>query len=257
MDASLPSSWNSGKHLKKIVLLTALTSASVLAQVSPPPPPPHPEPMAADSPPAPPLDSQPREDPGGRIRWGASGNLGWHIPSFFTFGAEVRAGYQFSNILSAYGVLGGTVGVGFGWNAPGDPTPAAHFSGLSHLYVGAIGELVFGDSFYVGGGVIGASGTLVNFTGAASSGVVESTSTVAAGFIPGIDLRLGFGFGSARAPSFRRGGFNIGLDARMLFYPNALVVRTRYDGNAVSAAVETRELAVTLIPMLMLGYDSR
>lgn len=202
------------------------------------------------------MEPAPREDPGGRIRWGVSGNLGWHIPSAFAFGAEGRVGYQFTNLFSAYGLLGGTTGVGLGWNAPGAP-PSARVSGLGHFYVGAIGELIIADSFYLGGGLFGAAGGLAIVNGSAIPGGVETTAIGAGGFMPGVDLRLGFAFGRARGHSFRRGGFNIGLDLRMLFYPDAVVVRTRYDGSSVGAAVETKELTTTFIPMLMLGYDSR
>ena len=71
----------------RLFFLLALTSVSAFAQ-------------------APLVD--PSVDPGGRVRWGVSANLGWHLPqSALTLGLEGRAGYQVGRVLSIYGVLGG------------------------------------------------------------------------------------------------------------------------------------------------------
>lgn len=242
--------------MKTTLLLTALVSASALAQESAPPPPP-PQPVAA----APmPMDA-PMEDPGGRVRWGVSGNLGWHLPSSaFTFGAEGRIGYQISNMFGAYAIVGGTVGLGFGVSTSIQGANVS-ITALSYYYFGAIAELMLGNLFYVGGGPVLANGAYVGASvGASADGVAEVKNIVAAGLKPGLDIRLGLGLGRASGPpSFRRGGFNLGLDALILFHPNSIITTIRADGpnGTAGAGVTTNGLTVSLVPMLMLGYDAR
>ncbi len=249
--------------MKKTLLLTALVSASAFAQeVSPPPPPPPPPPpqqqMYAPPPPSQPAMDAPLEDPGGRVRWGVSGNLGWHAPqSAFTIGAEGRIGYQVSNMFAAYAVVGATAGFGIGAQVSVSGASAS-ITALSYYYLGAIAELMFADLFYVGGGPVIANGGLVGVSGSAtSSGNSEAIAIAHVGAMPGLDLRLGLGFGRARAPSFRRGGFNLGIDALILFHPNAVVIREKVVNGTGTGSVRTNELAVTVTPMLTLGYDAR
>lgn len=244
--------------MNNTILLTALVSASAFAQEVTPPPPPPPAPLTATPADAPLVDE---EDPGGRVRWGVSGNLGWHIPqSAFTFGAEGRIGYQLSNMFSAYAVVGGTVGLGFALNANIEGANVG-VTALSYYYFGAIAEVMLADLFYVGGGPVLASGAFVGASGAGNSGgVAEVRTTVAAGLKPALDLRLGLGLGRTRpAPSYRRGGFNLGLDALILFHPNAVTTTLRADGpnGSAGASIVTNGLAVSVVPMLMLGYDAR
>ncbi|TKC99910.1 hypothetical protein, partial [Polyangium fumosum] len=239
----------------------------------PPPPPPADTaappadtaaPPAAPAAPAAPPKTEPNEetpeDPGGRVRWGVSGNLGWHVPqSMFTIGAEGRIGYQVSNIFSAYAAIGGTGGFGFSADVGFDGINVG-VSGISYWYVGAIAEAIFGNRFYVGGGPVLARGALGGITtGVSIDGVAEVTEIASAGFKPGLNLRFGLSTANPSGPSRRRGGFNIGIDALMLFHPSALFVTTRADGPNGSAGVSVREntLGVSLIPMLTLGYDSR
>ncbi len=192
------------------------------------------------------------------MRWGVSGNLGWHIPqSAFTFGAEGRIGYQISNMIGAYAIVGGTVGLGIGGNITGSGASVS-VTAISYYYFGAIAEFMFGDLFYVGGGPVLANGALagVSASGGTSGGGV--TTVVDAGLMPGLDLRLGLGLGRPHpAPSFRRGGFNLGVNALILLHPDTIVGRVSGGTGGGSVEVKTNELTVTVTPMLMLGYDSR
>ncbi len=243
--------------MNKTLLLTALVSASAFAQeaMPPPPPPPPPQPVAMAPAPA----DAPMEDPGGRVRWGVSGNLGWHIPqSAFTIGAEGRIGYQISNMFSAYAILGGTAGFGIGASVSVTGASAS-ITALSYYYLGAIAEFMFGNLFYVGAGPVIANGGLVGVSGSGSTtGNSEAMAIAHGGPMPGLDLRLGLGLGRQHpAPSFRRGGFNIGLDALILLHPNSTVIREKTVNGTSQGSITTNELAVTVTPMLTLGYDGR
>ena len=274
--------------LQKTLLLTALslTAASTAFAQGPtgdttaPPPPPAdttaPPPADAAAPPpagtttpppagttAPPAEEPKEEkplDPGGRVRWGASGSLGWHVPqSMFTIGGEGRIGYQISSLFSAYGAIGGTGGFGFSANV-GFEGVSVSASAISYWYIGAIGEAIFGHLFYVGGGPVLARGAIAGATvGASTDGVGEVKEIASVGFKPGLNLRFGLSTGRPYGPSRRRGGFNIGVDGMLLFHPNAVFVTTRADGPNGSAGISVTEssLGVSFVPMLMMGYDSR
>ncbi|MDC3983081.1 hypothetical protein [Polyangium jinanense] len=272
--------------LKRTLILTAfvsLTASTAFAQgqtgdtsAPPPPPPPAdttaPPPDATAPPPpaattAPPTETPKEEkkdekdlDPGGRVRWGVSGNLGWHLPqSMFTIGGEGRIGYQVSNIFSAYAAIGGTAGFGFSADI-GFEGVSVGVSAISYWYVGAIAEAIFKNRFYVGGGPVLARGALGGITtGVSIDGVAEVTEIASAGFKPGLNLRFGLSTANPSGPSRRRGGFNIGIDALFLFHPSAVFVTTRADGPNGSAGVSVTEsaLGVSFVPMLTLGYDSR
>lgn len=248
------------------------------AQTVPPPPPaPAPTPVEAGAPNADPaatpaqpppaaaapvvVEKAPEDiDKGGRIRWGTSGNVGWHLPqSMFTIGAEGRIGYQVNNIFSAYGIVGGTAGFGFSANA-GFSGVSVTASAISYWYIGGIAEAMFGNVFYVGGGPVLARGGLGGASiGVDSSGVAQVQQVASSGFKPGINLRLGFGFGRPLGESHRRSGFNLGIDTLTLFHPNTTVVTTKADGPNGSAGVSvtTNETIVSFVPMLTFGYDSR
>lgn len=245
--------------MNKTLLLTALVSASAFAQETPPPPPPQPaadQPVMAANPTIMPTEMV--SDPGGRVRWGVSGNLGWHLPySAFTIGAEGRIGYQVSNLFGAYAILGVTGGFGFGGTAT-TTGGSVSVTGLSRWYVGGIAEIMLGDLFYVGAGPVLANGAMgivglsAGTTGGGISAVVDG------GLMPGLDIRLGLGLGRPKGPpSFRRGGFNLGVNVLMLLHPDTTVTRVQGDVNGGSISVDTKELVFTATPMLMLGYDAR
>ncbi len=192
------------------------------------------------------------------MRWGVSAGAGWHFPySAFGLGLEGRVGYQVSNIFSAYFTLGGQFGIGFGGSVSGSGGSVS-ITAINHYVMSVIAEAMFGDVFYVAGG----PGLAIGGLAVAGIGVESNTGTItalaASGAKPTIDLRMGFGFGKAKpAPSFRRGGFNIGLQALVMFHPDTLVVRETAGPMGASINVETRELMTTVTPMLMLGYDAR
>ncbi|UQA57278.1 hypothetical protein [Polyangium aurulentum] len=276
--------------LKRTLFLSAFVSVTTMSALAfaqdetggaaaPPPPPPdqtapasnevqqappvvqQAPPVVQQAPPAPPKETEePPGDPGGRVRWGVSASLGWHLPqSMFTIGGEGRIGYQVSNVLSAYAAIGGTGGFGFGADV-GVEGVSVSVNAISYYYLGAIAEAMFGDIFYVGGGPVIARGAIGGFTtGISADGVAEVTQVSSAGFKPGLNLRFGLGFGKPRSPSYRRGGFNLGVDALLLFHPSAVFVTTRADGQNGTAgtSVTTSALGASLIPMLTLGYDSR
>jgi len=269
--------------LRKALILTAVasvttTSAIAFAQdqtgdlaappppppagqtAAPPPPPPVWTPQAPMGQPAAPTDGEPGMDPGGRVRWGVSGALGWHFPqSMFTVGAEGRVGYQVSNIFSIYGALGGTGGFGFGASV-GFEGVEVNLNVISYYYLGAIAEAMFGDRFYIGGGPVIASGVIGGFTsGVDFDGVAYVTEQHSAGFKPGLNVRFGLGVGKPRAPSMRRGGFNLGVDVLTLFHPSSVFIKTRADGpnGTAGASIQSEGLGVSVVPMLTLGYDAR
>lgn len=239
--------------MKTTLLLTALVSASAFAQEAPPPPPPPPAPVAPVS--APMVET----DPGGRVRWGISANVGWFIPHpAFTFGGEGRIGYQVSNMFSAFLIGGGVAGFGGGANA-GAGGGSVWAIGVGYAYVGAVAELMLADIFYVGGGpVVGFGGYGLAGVAASTAGAASVTAAAAGGAAPGLDVRLGLGFGGSRGPpSFRRGGFNLGLTGKMLFHTNTAVTRVDASAGGAGVNVTTNELTVSFTPMVTFGYDGR
>jgi hypothetical protein len=256
----------------KKLLLTAVISGMTLStslalaadEAAAPAPPPSDGTEAAAPAEAPQQAAAPKEeepaDPGGRVRWGLSTGLGWHAPaSMFTINGEGRIGYQISNMLSVYGAIGGTAGFGFGVDA-GFQGATVSVSALSIGYFGAIAEAMFGDLFYAGGGFVLARGAYAGTSvGGSSDGVAQITAVSSAGFKPGLDIRFGLGFGKPSGPKKRRGGFNLGVDALILFHPSSVSVITRADGPNGTAGASVTETGVTIgfVPMLTLGYDSR
>jgi hypothetical protein len=239
---------------KTLLVLTAVVASSAFAQdaATNPPPPPPPAPIEA----APPADA-PMTDPGGRVRWGVGANIGWHIPSMFTIGAEGRVGYVFSNLFNAYLIGGGVAGFGFGGSA-NSTGGSVSVSAVSYWFLGAIAEVMFGNIFYVGAGPVVAGGGFATVGLSASTEAGAISTVTHSGVAPGFDVRLGLGFGSQKGPpSFRRGGFNLGISVMTLFRPNSVVARLEGSSGGGSATVTTNELFVTAAPMLTLGYDAR
>jgi hypothetical protein len=245
--------------MKKLLLLTALVSASSFAQAAadapPPPPPAPPAAVAADAP----LD----QDPGNRFRWGFSVNLGWNIPTpAFVGGAEAHLGWQFSNMFAAYAILGANFGLGFNASVMGSAASGG-VTAFGSYYGGIIAELMLANIFYVGGGALAGSdgygGVQVGVD--TTQGATRQQVQVLAhsGFMFGFDARFGVGLGRPHpSPSFRRGGFNIGIDVMAILRPNTVIATQTADeqGN-FGVAVNTNGLTASVIPMLTLGYDAR
>lgn len=203
------------------------------------------------------LDAPEAEDPGRRVRWGLAADLGWHTPySAFALGLEGHVGTQLGRVVSAYLSLGINGGVGFGLGLAGLGAQA-NGTLLLHLTMAALVELFLFDRVALaagpafGLGAMGLGGLGIAVTG----GTITGVSSL--GFKPGFDVRAGVSFGKRSRASFRRGGFNLGLEALVLFHPNATV--TTVEGNAEGSmvTVERRELLTTVTPMLTLGYDAR
>jgi hypothetical protein len=116
-----------------------------------------------------------------------------------------RAGAQ----LTRRWALLGELGVTYGW-----PREAGTLLGFGHAAV--LGEATFADRYFVGAGPVLAYGVWSAPSGATSA-------SAAAGLFPGLDLRLGVGFGS-RSDSGRRHQLTLGLDFKLL-----------YSGSTVSA----------------------
>jgi hypothetical protein len=202
----------------------------------------------------------PMSDQGGRVRWGLSANLGWHVPTpAFTIGGEGHIGYQISNMFSAYAIVGGTAGIGLGVSVNGITGASVTATLLSYYYFGALAELMFGNLFYVAAGPVVANGVYATaLVGASADGRAEVKNVTAVGVKPGIDVRLGLGFGRQNPTTFRRGGFNLGLDAMILFHPNSVITTVTADANGnAGVGVTTNGLTASVVPMLTLGYESR
>lgn len=206
----------------------------------PPPPPP---PLESAAPAAPLRDLS--DD--SRLRWGVNGQLGWFIPQpTFTFGAEGRFGWTLNRLFTAYGQFGFTGGLYFGLDRG-----QVVINVLSQWYVGAMGEVNFGDLFFIaagpGIGRFGLAGVTFDATTANRGEGVRAYG----GWTPSFDFKAGFTFGARNPESGRRGGFTLALDLRAVFPLESTIVNL--DG---TGTVRTGP-AWGLLPMLMLGYDSR
>jgi hypothetical protein len=232
--------------MKKTLLLSVLVASVSFAQ----------EPPSSDAPqttPAPPSAST------GHLRWGVSGNIGWHIPQpALSLGSEGRIGYQINSMFGAYATLGGLFGIGFGvsGNASGG---TASVTAFSRWYIGAIAELFLSDLFFVGAGPVFANGGFAGVTASASANGVGGQVRAHAGPAIGLDVKLGLQLGKQpEGPGTRKSGFSLGLSAMTLFHPNTAVVTTQAATTGSGTIdVSTNELMVTVTPMLMLGYDWR
>jgi hypothetical protein len=244
---------------KTSLLLTALVSASALAEEATPPPPPPPAPAAATA--TAPADAPvaTETDPGGRVRWGIGAGAGMHfgIP-YPVFGMQLkgRVGYQITNLFGAYLDIGGDFGVG-GQVTASQMGGSASATGLGHFFVQALAEIILADLFYVaGGGGIAYGGLgILGVDASANSGGIGAIAQ--GGVSPAFDVKLGLAFGKPKPGSFRRGGFNLGIDAQMVLHTNATVARLQGDGMGGSVTVNVNESVFTITPMLTLGYDAR
>jgi hypothetical protein len=223
--------------MKKALVLSLLVSSIAFAQETP-------SPTAPSS--------------TGRLRWGLSGNAGWHIPQpALSLGTEGRIGYQFNSMFGAYATIGGLFGFGFGGSASATGGTAS-VTAFSRWYLGAIAELLVSDLFFVGAGPVFANGGFAGVTASASPDGVGGAVFAHGGPAFGLDVKLGLQLGrQPDGPGTRKSGFSLGLSAMTLFHPNTAVVRTQAGMGGGSVDVSTTELMVTVTPMLMLGYDWR
>lgn len=232
-----------------VTAVVLLSSFSALAQTPPPPPPP--SAYAADAP-------VEREEQG-RVRWGVNAQLGLFLPqTAVMIGAQGRVGYQFSRLLAIYGDIGANVGFGIGGSVSRSGAVQGSINIVTYWKLAALAELTLGDHFNVAAGPLIASGAWAGISaGADASGSANQTTVVAGGWMPGLDARLGFGFGSRNPNTGRRSGFNIGLDFVVLFAPNSLYTRTEAGAGGASVEVKSNGLAVGFVPTLTLGFDAR
>lgn len=247
-------------------LLLALTSLHVFAQQAEEPPPPPPAEPFVPSYQQPgftyaqtrkPADDVPRVDNGHRVRWGVSFNLGWHLPYHaLGLGLEGRIGYQINSVFSTYVTLGGQLGVGLGIGVT-DSSASVSGTFIAHYTMGFMAEALLGDRFYVAAGPAFGVGTLGVAGINASSAGGTITGVGSYGFKPGFDVKLGLAFGRTNPVTFRRGGFNLGVDVLTLYHPGAIFTRVQANDMGGSVEVKFQEQMWTVTPMLTLGYDAR
>ncbi|MCA2978308.1 MAG: hypothetical protein INH37_08500, partial [Myxococcaceae bacterium] len=164
--------------MNKPLLLSALVSSIALAQGTP-------------SSEAPPAAAEPVSASTGRLRWGVSGNLGWHVPQpALSFGSEGRIGYQINSMFGAYATLGGVVGLGFGASG-GASGGTASVTAFSRWYLGAIAEVFLSDLFFVGGGPVFSNGAFAGVVASGSADGVGTAVSVHVGPAFGLDVKLG------------------------------------------------------------------
>lgn len=220
-------------------------------------------PPPAEATPAPPPKPPPTEPPDdGHFRWGLSPMFGTFFPGPTTvaLGLEVRIGWAFNQIVTAYGSLGSVAGIGFGADVSGDDKSVS-VSAISYWYLGAnVDALLAGPLFVGGGAAIGKAGWgVVEAHGSSSGG--GSDVIAAAGWTPSLDARLGISTGTPSLATGKRSGFYLALDVRVLFAPNATETREQANASSNSASgsakITTDTTAVGIAPMLHLGFDSR
>lgn len=231
----------------RALLLTSLVAAGAMAEPlsAPPLPPLSPLLIPPPMPSLQPLDA-PLRDRGGRVRWGISPSIGVLAPySTFSFAGELRLGYQLTRRFSMFFTGGAHLAVGSGRVFP-------------FAFVGAIAEAMPNDFFYLGAGPVIAFGRLTVGQLEPSSNQLELFSVqepdVVTPFKAGLDFRLGLHFGSGRPPTFRRGGFSLGVHALLLLHPD---MRLGWTQNNRGVVARTTETVATITPMLTLGYDAR
>ncbi len=142
-----------------------------------------------------------------------------------------RAGVQLTRRWALVGEAGLTWGL---------PKETGTFLAYGHL--GVLAEATFADRYFIAAGPLVAFGLWSAPTGTASA-------SAAAGLFPGVDLRLGAGFGS-RDDSGRRHQFTVGLDAKLMIAGAAVSA-----SSATAPATIGPGLGTSLI--LFLGYEAK
>lgn len=178
-------------------------------------------------------------DTGHRARVGFSAEGGSSVGhGGIALHAELRLGFQLSREFSIFGVAGGGLGL------------ASAFGG--QLDLGWVVEVILGDHFYLGAGLLGSYGqsTLMD-----SSPPFGSLTDATAGFRPTFDFRMGFSTGASRPPFFSRGGFSVGVHALLMLHPDMIRSSTLPGTFRTTSTRAPAEFVFT--PMLSLGFDFR
>ncbi|MBL8914339.1 MAG: hypothetical protein JNM17_26775 [Archangium sp.] len=233
--------------MRRLVLLGAVLSCAAYAQPL----------VIANDPLDAPVNVEPARDPGGRVRWGLGGGIGWHSPyGAWGLNLEGRVGTQLGSVLSAYFAIGAHLGAGVGIGAFG-LNAGAQGTLLGHFTMGALVELLLFHHLSVAAGPafgLGAMG-LGGLNIAVNGGSVSAVSS--AGFKPGFDVRLGWGFHSPNPRTHKRRGFNVGVDVLTLFHLNGIVTEVVTDFSGTQTTVQKAQTLITVTPMLTLSYESR
>jgi hypothetical protein len=167
---------------------------------------------------------------------------------------DVHLGVQVNPDFGAYFRLGysASVGLGLQVNSMGATvSPAA----AGFWLLGANAELSLGNMLFLAGGPqVGIGGwTRARLTGNASGGEVQVVTST--GLQPGLDFKLGLGFGRANA-SGRRPQFVLALDLSFLYASNVVDVSAMGSAQGAGIAVSFSE-ALSVVPTLQFGFEWR
>jgi hypothetical protein len=194
---------------------------------------------------------------GTRFRWGVDGQAGYFLPvKILDWGASARFGAQLNDTFGVFLDLGYLFGIGIGGSVSSNGA-SIKLATLSFWQIGVMGEASLGDRFFIAAGPMLFSGGWTAVSQSADSSGNVSQNVVAAGdnVLPGLDLRIGVGFGS-RQSNGRKAGFNISLDTKLLYAPVTSVSQS-VSGSSVNQSVKVGDHQLGITPMLMLGYDAR
>lgn len=238
--------------MTRAVLVAGLCSASMsVAQSAPPPP----LPATTDAPVTTPVT--PTEKPYQLgARFGGSSGLGAWVPGMFSFHLfDVHGGVQVSPLFGAYLRLGYNASIGLGITA--GPTGGSVTASAAGMWlVGANAELGLGDSFFLAGGPQVGIGNWVRarVAGSTSGGSVQTI--ISQGAHPGLDFKIGFGFGQPNKQTQRRTQFTLALDVAMLVATRVTDASASAGTEGVSVSVTAAE-AIAIVPTLHLGFEWR
>ena len=116
--------------------------------------------------------------------------------------------------------------------------------------------IIFNRFWFAAGPAFGLGGMALGGLGIATNGGTI-TGVSAGGFKPGFSVRTGVGFHAPNARTGRRKGFNLGIDALVLFHPTGKVTEVQVDLNGAEVTVVNARTLVTVTPMLTLGFETR
>jgi hypothetical protein len=234
------------------VLAAVVTLASqALAQAEPPPVP------ARDAPAVTP--TTPEEAPyKPGFRAGGAVGIGAFLPapamlSFHLF--DLHAGAQITPMWGAYARVGYSASIGFGISGG-----AVSVSAAALFLVGANAEVALGDTFFIAAGPQVGLGAWTRVGVAASTTGGGVSALVATGPMPGLDVKVGVGFGKPDRMTKRRGQFTIALDLSMLYATNVVdanVMGMAGQGGASAGVAVSFADAFAIVPTLQLGYEFR